>query len=232
MPSIEREVVLLGRDEVAAGTLAFRLSRPDGFAFQAGQSVSVTLLDPPAEPKSAQRTFSLASAPFESELLVATRMREASAYKRALGTLPAGARLKLRGPRGALLLHESPRRAAVFIAGGIGITPFMSMLRQAAHDRLERPLVLVYSNRRAEDAAFLDELQAMGRVLPGFRMHARMTGAEGLLDESALRRAVADAPAPVYYLAGPPPMVDAMKALLQPLGVDDADVRSEQFYGY
>lgn len=222
------EVTLLGSEEVAAGTLAFRFSRPAGFAFQAGQSVSIALLEPPPEPGSAQRTFSLASAPFEPELVLATRMREASAFKRALQALPAGARLRLKGPRGAMTLHEDGARAAVFLAGGIGITPFRSMLRQAAHEGAARTLLLAYANRRAQDAPFLEELQATARL----RLLARMTDTEGFLDEDAIRRFAGDAPAPVYYIAGPPAMVEAMKGVLARIGIAEADVRSEQFYGY
>ena len=226
------EVLVKGREEVAAGTMAFRFSKPAGFAFEAGQSVTLSLIDPPAEANSTQRIFSLVSAPFEEELIVATRMRDGSAYKRALKALPLGARIKLKGPRGLLTLHEDRSRAAVFIAGGIGITPFMSMLRQAAHDRLARRLFLLYSNRRPQDAPFLAELQALAQRGDSFRLLARMTDADGFLDSEAVKSLVGDAAAPVYYLAGPPAMVGAMKAVLRSAGIGDSDVRSEQFYGY
>jgi ferredoxin-NADP reductase len=226
------EILLQGREEVAAGTMAFHLSKPAGFAFSPGQSVTLFLLDPPAEANSTQRIFSLASAPFEERLTVATRMREGSAYKRALEALPSGATLKLRGPRGLMTLHEDRARAAVFIAGGIGITPFMSMLRQAARERLAQPLFLLYSNRRPEDAPFLAELQDFTRRNEHFRLLARMTDAEGFIDEQTVKRFVGGAAPPLYYLAGPPAMVSAMKNILRGGGVGDQDVRSEQFYGY
>ncbi len=226
------EVLVRGAEEVAAGTLAFHLSRPAGFDFKAGQSVTLSLLEPPPEPNSAQRIFSLAGAPCEGELLIATRMREGSAFKRALKALPAGSRIRLKGPRGLMTLHEEASRAAVFIAGGIGITPFLSMLRQAAHDGLARPLYLLYSNRRPQDAAFLAELQRLAQQNGSFRLLARMTDADGFVDAQTVKCFVADAAAPLYYLAGPPGMVGAMKTLLRGAGVGDHDVRSEQFYGY
>ena len=225
-------MTLLGREQVAIGTTAFRLSRPAGFAFKAGQAVTASLIEPPAEPNSTQRIFSLVSAPFEEQLVIATRMREGSAFKRALAALPDGAKLRLRGPRGQMTLHEDAARAAVFIAGGIGITPFMSMLRQAAHDGLARPLMLLYSNRSPADAPFLAELQKLAQQHGNFRLLARMTDAEGFIDESTVKRFVAEAASPLYYLAGPPAMVTAMKGILRGAGVGDADVRSEQFYGY
>jgi ferredoxin-NADP reductase len=212
--------------------MAFRFTKPPGFAFKPGQAVTLLLTDPPPEANSGQRIFSLVSAPFEAELAVATRMREGSAFKRALKSLPPGAKLELKGPRGVMTLHEDRSRAAVFIAGGIGVTPFMSMLRQAAHDRLERALLLLCSNRRQEDTPFLAELQGLERQGGSFRLLARMTEQDGFVDEAAIKRFVGDAPAPIYYLAGPPAMVEAMKKLLRGAGVSDADVRSEQFYGY
>jgi ferredoxin-NADP reductase len=226
------EVLLAGREEVAAGTMAFRLSKPAGFSFKAGQSITLSLVEPPPEANSTQRIFSLASAPFEEGLAIATRMRDASAYKNALRTLPLGARLKLKGPRGLMTLHEDRSRAAVFIAGGIGITPFMSMLRQAAHDGLAQPLYLLYSNRSAADAPFLAELQKLAQQNGSFRLLARMTDAEGFIDEDTVKRFVAGAAAPLFYLAGPPAMVTAMKSILRGAGIGDQDVRSEQFYGY
>src|SRR5687767_11984008 len=212
--------------------MAFRLSKPGGFSFRAGQSVTLSLIDPPPAANSTQRIFSLASAPFEEGLAVATRMRDASAYKNALKRLPLGARIKLKGPRGLMTLHEDRSRAAVLIAGGIGITPFMSMLRQAAYDRLAQRLFLLCSNRRPEDAPFLAELQSLAQHNAHLRLLARMTDADGFIDESTVKRFTGDATAPVYYLAGPPAMVTAMKSILRAGGVGDQDVRSEQFYGY
>jgi ferredoxin-NADP reductase len=226
------EVSLKGSETVAEGTMLFRLSRPAGFSFQAGQAVDLALLDPPAAPNSSHRLLSLVSAPYEAHLAVATRMRDASAFKRALGSLAPGAKLRLKGPLGVMTLHDDPARAAVFIAGGIGITPFMSMLRQAAHDRAARRFLLLYSNRRPEHAAFLNELQSLAAQSENFRLHARMTDQDGFLDSATIKGLVGAAPAPVYYMAGPPPMVDALTVLLRDSGVRDEDINSEEFYGY
>jgi len=226
------EVALTGREELAEGTMAFRFAKPAGFDFKPGQSANFTLLDPPAEPNSIRRTFSLASAPFEDELAVATRMREGSGFKRALKALPLGTKVRLVGPAGNMTLHEDPARAAVLIAGGIGITPFRSMLLQAEHDRLEHSLYLAYSNRRREHAAFLAELQALEKRNPRFRLLAAMTDTDGFINEETLKRFAGSAASPVYYLAGPPAMVEAMKAILTRNGVGGDDLRSEEFYGY
>jgi ferredoxin-NADP reductase len=217
------EVVLKGRDAVAEGTMAFRLEKPTGFAFAPGQAVDVYV-------ESERHTFSLVGAPFEAELTFATRMREASAFKRALKALPIGAKLGLEGPAGTFALD--PARPAVFIAGGIGITPFMSMLRQARHERSPQQVVLAYSNRRPEYAAFLPELRAMAQANPAFRLHAHMSDAEGMLDASLLARLAAPLRSPVHYVVGPPGMVFAMQETLRAAGIPERDVRTEEFYGY
>lgn len=226
------EVTLESSETVAEGTRLFRFRKPAGFHFIAGQAVDLALPEPPAEPNSSHRMLSLVSAPCEAELAVATRMREGSAFKRALGALMPGAKLRLKGPLGVMTLHEDPARAAVFIAGGIGITPFMSMLRQAAYDRRGHRFYLAYSNRQPGHAAFLGELENLSRQYDRFHLLARMTDEQGFLDADAIRSFTADAPRPLYYLAGPPAMADAMTRILRGSGVRDEDVSCEEFYGY
>ena len=234
------EANLKGHLAVAEGTMAFRFSKPDGFVFKAGQAIRLELIDPPAEAGQSSRTLSLVSAPFEQELVVATRMRD-SAFKRALKALPDGASIRIDGPFGDLTLGDT-ERPAVFIAGGIGITPFMSMLRQAAEDRSPQHLFLAYSNRRPEDSAFLDELQGLDRQNNHFHLMATMTdmsksarkwsGETGFVDADMLKRFVGDLAAPIYYIVGPPAMVEAMQRTLGGAGIAEDKIRTEEFYGY
>ena len=165
-----------------------------------------------------------------------------SAFKRAFKALPIGSTATLEGPFGSLTLHNNRARSAVFIAGGIGITPFMSILRQAAKDQTPQRLLLLYSNRRPEDAAFLAELQQLELRNQNFRMVATMTemskssrpweGQTRLIDEDLVKASISGLSAPIYYLAGPPAMVDAVRQTLNRAGVNDDDIRSEEFYGY
>lgn len=230
---------LRAREEVASGTVAFRFTRPDGFAFQAGQAVSLSLIEPPeTDAKGNSRTFSLASAPHEASLQVATRMRD-TAFKRVLGSLTTGAPVKLRGPMGNFTLPEDAARPVVMIAGGIGITPFMSMLRHEEHEGSARQRVLLFSNRRPEDAPFLAELDAMQRRCPALEFVSTMTDAApapgtwgGIADPDFLARHLREAPNAVHYLAGPPAMVGALRKALAAAGAAEADVRTDEFYGY
>jgi len=217
-----QQIALRRREQVAEGTLAFHFDKPAGFSYQAGQNALFSLQE--------SHTFTIASAPHEPELMIATRMRD-SAFKRALGALPVGASMRLDGPAGLMTLHEDAARPAVFLAGGIGITPFVSMVRDAKARRLSHSITLFYSNRRPEHAAFLSEFS-------GIKLVATMTEAPGWSGETRrisrelLAEHVPDLQAPLYYFAGPPGMTTAVQGMLGELGVREADMRSEEFYGY
>lgn len=236
------EVKLERRQEIAEGTMAFHFFKPPAFSFKPGQAVDVVLANlPTSDAQGSRHTFSLVSAPFQDDLVVATRMRD-SAFKRALRSLPVGSLAQLDGPFGSLTLHNNRARPAVFIAGGIGITPFMSILRQAENDQLPHRLLLIYSNRRPEDAAFLPELQQLEASNKNFHLIATMTemdksnrqwaGETRLIDADLVKTACRELSAPIYYVAGPPAMVEAMRRALNHAGIDDDDIRSEEFYGY
>src|SRR5215470_10539742 len=120
------------REEIAAGTMAFHFDKPLGFEFRAGQFLYLTLIEPPeTDSEGNTRTFTIASAPSDPDLMIATRMRD-TAFKRVLRSMPLGKPMKIAGPGGSFTLHNNPAKAAVFLAGGIGITPFFSMARHAA----------------------------------------------------------------------------------------------------
>ena len=238
MPTTDTTIAtsLRSRETVAEGTVAFHFDKPEGFHFKPGQAIDLVLGE-------LRHAYSIVSAPFEDELVIATRMRD-SEFKRALKAAAPGTRMGIDGPFGSLTLHKDASRPAILIAGGIGITPFMSMLRQAAADGFKRKIVLVYSVRRPADAAFLHELREMeSRDRGNFRLVLTVTqpetaGAEwrgetGHVGEKLIARIRGELPSnPVYYLAGPPAMVAGLKETLERAKVDEDDVRAEEFFGY
>ena len=230
------EIALLRREPVAEGTMAVHFEKPAGFTHQAGQNAMFTLINPREEDAAGpSRTFTIASAPHERELMIATRMRD-SAFKRVLGAAPPGTKFEMEGPAGLMVLHEDASRPAVLLAGGIGITPFLAMVRDAAKRELPHQMVLIYSNRRPQDAAFVAELERLQG--PRFRLVTTMTdapnwrGEKRRIGRQLLAAHVPHTRAPVYYFAGPPGMTMAVQAMLQELGVSADDMRSEEFYGY
>jgi ferredoxin-NADP reductase len=237
---------LLSKQNIAEGTMAFSFRKPEGFDFRAGQAIDLTLIDPPeTDGEGNTRAFSVTSAPAEPQLMIATRMRD-TAFKRVLKAAAPGLRVKIEGPTGSLTLHKNASKPAVFLAGGIGITPFRSMAMQAAKERLTHEIHLFYSNRTPEAAAFLDELQRLESENPHFHLVATMSGMDesdktsrpawsgetGNLDAEKLGRYLRSLNGPIYYIAGPPAMVAAMRDMAMQAGVDEDDIRTEDFPGY
>lgn len=233
---------LKSRETIAANTMAFHFEKPDGFTFKAGQSVDVTLTAPAeTDDKGNTRPFSIASAPNDPELVFATRMRD-SAFKRTLANAPLGLEVKMDGPFGSFTLHKNVHKPALLFAGGIGITPFLSMIADATYNKSAHQIYLFYSNRRPEDAAFLDRLQQLAAENANFHLIATMTqmnessrqwnGETGVITPEMLARHVSAPEAGISYLAGPPAMVGAMRQMLVTAGVDEDDIRTEEFSGY
>jgi ferredoxin-NADP reductase len=155
--------------------MAFHFEKPFGFSFSAGQFADVTLTAPlETDAKGNTRTFSIASAPSANELVFTTRMRN-TAFKRSLKQVALTAEVKISPAAGSFTLHNNLAKPAIFLAGGIGITPFLSMVQQADRDSLSQELYLFYSNRRPEDAAFVDTLKALETTNPNFRLICTMT---------------------------------------------------------
>ncbi|MEK6285564.1 MAG: FAD-dependent oxidoreductase [Acidobacteriota bacterium] len=236
------KIKLKRREDVAEGTVAFHFHKPEGFQFKAGQFLRFTLIDPPeTDAEGAGRTFSIASAPHEEDLMIATRMRD-TAFKRVIKSMALGSEIEIKGPYGKMTLQDDPARPAVFLTGGIGITPFRSIALDAAHAGLAHRLHLFYSNRRPEDAAFLDQLAELEKINPNYRFIATMTsatastsswtGETGYINAEMLARFIDDLKAPVYYVAGPQALVTAMKKTLGEAGVSEADLSAEEFSGY
>jgi ferredoxin-NADP reductase len=239
---MQHETRLLRSEVLAEGTMGFWFARPQGFDYRSGQNGQFTLLEAKEfDGFGPTRTFTFASAPHEPELMIATRMRD-TAFKRTLRFASPGLRVGVEGPNGLMMLHDEPARPAVFIAGGIGVTPFLSMARHAAHAKLPHQLWMFYSNRRPEDAPFLSELQGLAQANDNFHLVPTMTemeksgakwsGETGVVRAELLRRHLQGVERPIYYLAGPPGMVMGMQTMLDGLGVALEDVRDEEFYGY
>jgi len=236
------KTVLRRKEEIADGTMAFHFEKPEGFAFKAGQFGDFTLINPvETDAEGNIRGFSLASAPYEADLMFATRMRD-TAFKRVLKTMEVGTEVSLNAPYGSFTLHNNSRTPAVFLTGGIGVTPVRSIVLQAAHDNLPHKIFLFDSNRRPEDAAFLNELMEAQEKNPNYTFIGTMTemekssrkwdGETGYITKAKLVKYIGDLTLPIYYIAGPAAMVTAMRQTLNEAGVDDDNIRTEEFSGY
>lgn len=241
-PSPVLTLALKERTEVADRTMEFRLEKPPGMEFKAGQYLDLTLVSPPeTDEEGNTRSFSIASAPDDEDLAIVTRLRD-SAFKRSLQTIPLGTGIHAEGPFGDFTLHHNLDRPAVLLAGGIGVTPFHSMVRQNALRRGFRRIFLFYSNRRPEDGAFLDEFRDIAKNNPNFTFVPTISqpdlsrlpwdGDTGRIEYDLIKKHVVDRAAPVFFIAGPPKMVADLRAMLVKAGIEEDDIRAEEFTGY
>ena len=211
---------LIKSEDIAHGTMAFYFAKPAGWQFKAGQYNKITLLNPSeTDGEGNSRDFSISSAPCEEHLMIASRMRD-TAFKRVLTNMKPGGEIEMDGPMGSFTLHNDTAKPAVYLMGGIGVTPARSMLVQAAHDKLPHKLFLFYSNHTADDAAWLAELKNLEQQNPNYKFIPTMTdlppgdtswtGETGYIDAAMLKRHLADIMKPIYYISGPPMMVTAI----------------------
>jgi ferredoxin-NADP reductase len=226
--------------EVAKGTLLaiFDLQGED-FDYRPGQYFWVELLDPPYEDeKGPRRHITAVTSPTERGVIgLCTRLRD-SAFKRSLAEMPVGADVDVEQPKGDFVLPEDSSRELVFVAGGIGITPFRSMLRYIQDEGLPHKATLIFSNRDRESTAFLDELEEVEQANPNVRLVVTMTddpgwpGEKRRIDAGFFKDHLDDLNDKTYMVAGPPEMAQAVGAELQAAGVDEEHVQVDKFSGY
>jgi ferredoxin-NADP reductase len=227
--------------EVAKGTLmvTFDLGG-ETVDFRPGQYFFVTLLDPPFEDEKGPRRHItvVTSANDRGTLGLATRLRD-SAFKQGLQELEVGDEVEVEPPKGKFMLPEDTSRPLVFVAGGIGITVFWSMLQYIEEKGLPHRVTLIYSNRTREETAFFDELRAYEQRNPNLRLILTMTqdpeweGESRKIDAQFFRDHLGDdLDEYTFMVAGPPGMVEAMKEALAAAGVAEEHVVAQNFSGY
>ena len=231
---------LLDKREIAHQTYIFIFSKPDHFTFIPGQYAGFTLpILLKTQPTNSTRRFSLLSTPQDEHLVIATRMQPSS-YKQALIELPIGSEVKCAGPSGNFVLHADTHIPAVLIAGGIGITPFYSMIQSNFEQSITRPIYLFYANRTLSEAAFLTTLSSWQKEHAQFNFIPILTdsiptnwqGESGFLSYDMLKKYIEDLTQPVFYICGSPTMVQSVQTTLLELDILPEKIKIEDFPGY
>jgi ferredoxin-NADP reductase len=231
------------RDSIAEtrDVRTFRFHPPaGGFSWKAGQNLVMTIPDVD-DPRGPTRPFTISSSPTEEGVIAVSTLIRDSPFKQRLAQMAPGDPVGIEGPEGEFFLE--PGRPAVMIAGGIGVTPFRSMLRFATDTRLEKPLVLVYSSKTPEDIVFRAELDDLARRNHAIRLIHTITrpeegrtpwvGRKGRIDGDLLRDSTRGIRHPLVYVAGPPGLVKEVRRLLdEEVHISKEDIRTDEFEGY
>lgn len=227
------------KGEIAEGTLRVDFEITEPVSFKSGQYMFVTLKNPPyTDEKGNKRQFSINNSPNTQGILTMTTRITESAFKRSLKELPLGSEVEIGPIAGVFTLPEDTAKPLVFIAGGIGITPFLSMLEYIKEEGLPYKITLIYSNRNQASTAYLAELKNLASLLPNFKLILTMTednsweGERRLIDSKFITEYFPDLNASFYMVVGPPGMVEAVSKALAEAGVKPENIKKENFTGY
>lgn len=233
---------LLRKREIAEDTIEFQFEKPGGFLFDPGQFAFFKIPQGINSSKPLIHHFTITSGPTDDYLAFATRMRK-SEYKKALASLGSGDEVEVDGPMGTMVMPENKSIPLIFIAGGIGITPFYAMIRHMIRASESRMLTLFYQNEKPAKAAYIVELIKIIEGSQGmFKIAATMTNKEirksewlrergEITPEMIKEKANYWVTAPCY-VAGPPGFVEQKSQMLQQMGVGVENIIKESFTGY
>jgi len=223
------KTTIIDRKQIAKNTLEVSCKRPNGFSFKAGQYIQLgvpKLLY--SDHKGKSRVFSISSSPLDRDKISVAFRDTESGFKRTLKELPMNASVNIEGPHGFFTLPQNSTHPIIFIAGGIGITPYLSMIRFATERRFTFPITLLYANRNKESAAYLGELQDIANRNKYFILKNRF----GKIDEQFIIQNIKNIQRCVWYIAGPSAMVDYVRNILFLLSLNDRVIHYEEFTGY
>ncbi len=225
----EYRVKLLRKEKLAKDTWLFAYEKPEDYVFIPGQYQSVTLAL--QNGKTDWRDFTIASNPTESELWTVTKITDKpSAFKKQLLELPIGSFVTLQGGSGGFVLDAEEKRSYVFIAGGIGITVFRSMLTDPKYKKVNVTLVASFSTK--EHHIFQDELLKLAAEQKNKHVVYTYSNENGRISESFLKENLSGIPDSIFMIAGKQDFVDDMSTLLLGMEVLQGNIRIDYFSGY
>ncbi|HLG62246.1 MAG TPA: RnfABCDGE type electron transport complex subunit D [Ktedonosporobacter sp.] len=229
------------KSKIASDIVDFVFKSPQKLVFEPGQYMEFTLAHPKPDSRGVRRFFTLASSPTEEDIRLGVRFyNNSSSFKQSLYRIDSRTKMMAGQIAGDFTLPHDPEQKLVFIAGGIGITPFRSMLKYLLDTQQPRNIVLFYANRTVDEIAYKDVLSEAQAKL-GVRIFYTLTGTEtlprnwsglvGAINERMIREAVPDYADRVYYLSGPPGMVRAYERVLKDIGIGGSQIKKDFFPG-
>lgn len=229
--------------------MSFKFFRKDGtnyLTYKAGQFAIVDL-GTKADKKGPTREFTIASSPTEKDvIMISTRIRD-TPFKKKLSKLEKGASVKITGPEGDFILPDDHSKSLVFLSGGIGVTPFRSMIACATDKQLPLKITMFDSNRNPANILYKDEFDSWAKLNKNLEIIYTITeegekspaagwkGERGFIDKAMLAKYLTkyELSHSTYYICGPPAMLNAMyKLLAKEIKVPDERIKTEEFYGY
>ena len=221
---------LAARKTESPGVESFIFNPEKPLVWKAGQFLHYVLNHSSTDDRGSDRWFTIASAPCEKHVIITTRFdsKRSSTFKKTLKALKRGDTIEISDCDGDFTVSDA-RKEYVFMAGGIGITPFRSILKQAEHEGEKLRVKLIYANRKMV-AAYRKEFEAMARRNRNLKIHYLFSPQR--IDKQTIKELVPDLKKPLFYVSGPEPMVEAIGKMLQQIGVPKKRIKQDWFPGY
>lgn len=238
--SPKQKLILALKEKIQLAPMVydFVFAPNEKMAFTAGQYMEWTLAHSKSDTRGIRRFFTIASAPTENEIHLGVKMaKESSTFKKALLNLNAGDKLIAGQLSGDFTLPKDKSKKIVAVAGGVGITPFRSMVKEMIDTGDKRDLVLFYMSADPAEFVYKDILNA-GQVVGVKTVYvlsgssSAWQGKTGFLTADLVKAEVPDFQDRIYYLSGPPAMVKAYKKLLLSMGISRTAIKTDYFPGY
>jgi glycine betaine catabolism B len=225
------QLTLIEKQQVSSDCITFIFENSEQINWKAGQYFRYKIENPNADDRKITRYFTNAAAPFENKLQITTRFvtEKSSTFKLDLQKLEVGGMIEASGPFGDFTLDDPIDKKYCFIAGGIGITPFRSILLQLDHDQKPFDVTLLYANRN-EEIIFKDELDTLAAKNPGLKINYVIN--PNKIEDADIQAAVTDFATTVFYVSGPEPMVKGIEETLIRLGAKEENLQHDYFPGY
>jgi ferredoxin-NADP reductase/Na+-translocating ferredoxin:NAD+ oxidoreductase RnfD subunit len=225
--------------EIARGTREFVFDVPRPIQFAAGQYIEWTLPHPKPDARGNRRFFTIAASPTESVVRLGVRGAEkSSSFKKRLFELKPGERVIAGHVAGDFMLPQDAGEKLVFVAGGIGSTPFRSMIQYLADTKEKRDIVFFYANKTTDDIAYKDFFETTGAGAGVNMVHVlaepgpEWTGEKGFMTAEMIKKYVPDFLERRFYLSGPNAMVTSYRKLLLSMGVSRSNIVTDYFPGF
>jgi len=222
---------LIKKIQETEGVISFVFEPAEELTWKAGQFLHYVLHHEPTDDRGSDRWFTVSSAPFEKHIQITTRLTNdsGSTFKNELQKLEIGkSQMEISFLEGDFVLVD-PNLDYVFVAGGIGITPFHSIIKQLNYEKKPINVTLLYANHD-ENIVFKSELEEIAKVNPNFKIHYVFSPDH--VDEAKIKEVVRDIEKPIYFVSGPEPMVDGLIEMLKGMNIKEDHIKGDWFPGY
>lgn len=218
------------RQDEAGDVKSFVFEPIEKLSWTAGQFLIYFLPHENPDIRGKQRFFTISSAPFEKQVMLSTKIfdNNRSSFKKALMDLKPGDEVEVKGPDGDFTVEE-PNKKYVFIAGGIGITPYLSIIQQLNYDKKPINITLLYANSN-EQFPFKRKFEEIQKNNSNFKIHYIVSPKH--IDETVVKSSVEDINEPLFYVSGPEPMVENLEGMLKKMGISEDQIKTDYFPGY